>query len=78
MLTDLDYVAIIWHRLERLAALHSKLRPLAESGTVVAAEEALPILETLAHTIEQLEIALQASHSHIHFGFTCTFVLVSR
>lgn len=66
VLTDLDYVVIIWHRLERLAALHSKLLPLAESGSVVAAEEALPILETLAHTVEQLEIALQAEIVRTH------------
>ena len=47
VLSDLDYVAIIWLRLGRIAALHAQLAPLASSAKVVTTEDAIPLVEVL-------------------------------
>ena len=63
VLTDFDYVTIIWLRLQRLDAFHQKLQEVyVESGSsqVISAETVIPLLETLQASIEQLEIALDA------------------
>ncbi|EOD25273.1 hypothetical protein EMIHUDRAFT_98563 [Emiliania huxleyi CCMP1516] len=65
VLSDLDYVAIIWLRLGRIAALHAQLAPLASSAKVVTTEDAIPLVEAVSETADQLEIALEAETKRI-------------
>ena len=60
VLIDHEYVAIISARLERLEALHARLLPLSQAGSIASTVTVLPLLDKLETTIEQLEVALDA------------------